>query len=121
MAPHHLTTEAHNLNHAGQPADAAIEGAAAIRLDLGPNFGLTGPSVGGAVGHLIFARPQCDGRALRYREGWQGLTTFRVFCGWHWLAVNGTISPTLHFTPLTVLSLGARLVGTPSTATEMQG
>jgi hypothetical protein len=69
MAPQHVTAETHNLNHAGQPADGAIEGAAAMRLDLGPNFGLRGPSSGGAVGHTIFARPHCDGRALRYRKG----------------------------------------------------
>ena len=69
MAPQHVTTETHNLNHAGQPADGASEGAAVIRLDLGPNFGLSGPSVGGPVGHIIFARPHCDGLALRYRKG----------------------------------------------------
>jgi hypothetical protein len=53
VAPQHVTTETHNLNHAGEPADGAIEGAAAICIDLGPNFGLSGPSVGGAVGHII--------------------------------------------------------------------
>jgi hypothetical protein len=36
MTPQHVTTETHNLNHAGQSADGAIEGAAVIRLDLGP-------------------------------------------------------------------------------------
>ena len=68
MAPQHVTTETHNLNHAGQPADGAIEGAATIRLDLGPNFRLSGPSLGGAVGH-IFSRPHRDGRALHYHNG----------------------------------------------------
>jgi hypothetical protein len=43
-----------------------------------------------------------------------GLTAFQIFCGWHWLAVSGTIPPTLPFAPLTVLSLGRRLAGTPS-------
>jgi hypothetical protein len=91
MAPHHLTTEAHNLNHAGQPADAAIEGAAAIRLDLGPNFGLSGPSVGGAVwpiflrAHTAMDLPCAIARAswdLRLSEisangtGWQSVALF---------------------------------------------
>jgi hypothetical protein len=53
MAPQYVSTETHNLNHAGQPADGAIERAAAIDLDLGPNFGLSGPSVGGAVWHIF--------------------------------------------------------------------
>jgi len=42
MAPQHVMTETHNLNHAGLPAYGAIAGAAAIRIDPGPNFGLSG-------------------------------------------------------------------------------
>jgi hypothetical protein len=92
MVPQHVTTETHNLNHAGQPADGAIEGAAAIRLDLGPNFGLSGPSVGGAVwpiflrAHAAMDAPCAIARAswdLRLSEfsangtGWQPVALFR--------------------------------------------
>ena len=91
MAPQHVTTETHNLNHAGQPADGAIEGAAAIRLDLGPNFGLSGPSVGGAV-WPIFLRDHTamDAPCAIARASWDlRLSEFSVNgTGWHSVALR---------------------------------
>ena len=102
MAPQHVTTETHNLNHAGQPADGAIEGAAAIRLDLGPNFGLSGPSVGGEVGHTILrAHTAMDAPCAIARASWDlRLSEFSADgTGWQSVAVfhRPSISPRSRF------------------------
>ena len=60
----------------GHPADGPIEGAAAIRLDRGPDLGLAGPPVGRPLGHFVVARPRGDGRALRRSRGRAGFSGF---------------------------------------------
>ena len=80
----------------GHPADGPIEGAAAIRLDLGPDLGLAGPAVGRPLGHVVGARPLGDGFALRHRERRALLLRLvRVFSGHgaHWHAMARSTAP----------------------------
>ena len=66
---------------------SAIAGAPAARLDGGPELGLAGPPVGRAPGHLVIARPQGHGSALRDRECELGFRLLAEFFGhsvdWH--------------------------------------
>jgi hypothetical protein len=102
MAPQHVTTETHNLNHAGQPADGLIAGAAAIRPDPGPNFGLGGPSPGGAVWPIFLrAHAAMDAPCVIARSGWDlRLSEFSANgTGWHSVALfhRPSISPRSRF------------------------
>jgi hypothetical protein len=121
MAPQHVTTETHNLNHAGQPADGLIAGAAAIRPDPGPNFGLGGPSPGGAVWPIFLrAHAAMDAPCAIARASWDlRLSEFSANgTGWHSVALfhRPSISP-----PLRVLSLGPTLAGRPSRGNGNEG
>jgi hypothetical protein len=72
----------------------ARSGLGLSRLDGGPELGLAGPPVGRAPGHLVIARPQGHGSALRDRECELGFRLLAEFFGhcvdWHAVTVDRT-------------------------------
>jgi hypothetical protein len=72
----------------GQPAERAINRAAADGLGRGPDFGLAGPAVRRAPGYVVVARPHGHGSALRDREGKPGLPLLALFFGQFWKQIQ---------------------------------
>jgi hypothetical protein len=78
-----MSTGEHGLEvgSPGQPAEHATAGAAAAGLGRGPDFGLPGPAVRRAPGHVVLVRPLGHGSALCEREGEPSLPLLAVFFG----------------------------------------
>ncbi len=65
----------------GHAAKRAAAGAPAARFGGGPDFGLPGPAVRCAPGHVVVARPHGHGSALRDRDSEVGFRLLAEFFG----------------------------------------
>jgi hypothetical protein len=104
----------------GQPAYHLVEGAAADRLNFLPDLGLGGPAQSGPFRHATRRRLSCNGHTVGDRSIEQHFLSVGGFSRlWDKLAPGDGFHQGSSWPPLTVLSPGPRLAGTPPRGQEM--